>query len=153
MIPAIYKRIRVARLSREIPGILDAVAAGRATLCGLRTVVSLVTAENAREWMAQIAGKTKREIEALAAAARVEAGRPAPAPRNTLRALPTYRAPALLLPPSAPRGTDSPCPAPAVPREVLRRLSVALSAGTTAKLERAQALLRPAVLDGDVGEI
>jgi hypothetical protein len=136
--------------------------------------------------MAQIAGKTKREIEALAAAARVEAGRPAPAPRNTLRALPTCReragasaqpAPALLLPSSAPRGTDSPRgadsprstdsprgadsprgtdsprPAPAAPREVLHRLSVTLSAATTAKLERAQALLRHAVPNGDVGDI
>jgi hypothetical protein len=107
-----YKRIRVARLSRGIPGILQAVAEGRATVCGLCTVASLVTVENAGDWMAKIAGKTKREVEALAALARVEAGRPAPAPRNTLRALPKRPAPAgasappaptLLLPPNSPR--------------------------------------------------
>jgi hypothetical protein len=112
-----YKRIRVARLSREIPAVLQAVAEGRATVCGLCTVASLVTADNAGDWMAKIAGKTKREIEALAALARVEAGRPAPAPRNTLRALPTRPAPAgasapptptLLLPPNSPRVGVSP---------------------------------------------
>jgi hypothetical protein len=157
-----YKRIRVARLSREIPGILQAIAVGRATVCGLCTVASLVTPDNAGDWMAKIAGKTKREIEALAALARVEAGRPAPAPRNTLRALPTRPAPAgasappaptLLLPPNSPRGGDSPRPTPVVPSEVLHRLSVTLSAATKAKLERAQALLRHAVPNGDPATI
>jgi hypothetical protein len=163
-----YKRIRVVRLSREIPGILRAIAEGRATVCGLCTVASLVTADNAGDWMAKIAGKTKREIEALAALARVEAGRPAPAPRNTLRALPTLPAsagasappaPTLLLPPNSPRGgdsprlDDSPRPTPVVPNEVLHRLSVTLSAATRAKLERAQALLRHAVPNGDPATI
>jgi hypothetical protein len=157
-----YKRIRVARLSREIPGILQAIAEGRATVCGLCTVASLVTAENAGDWMVKIAGKTKREIEALAALARVEAGRPAPTPRNTLRALPTRTAPAgasappaptLLLPPNSPRVGDSPRPTPVVPSEVLHRLSVTLSAATKAKLERAQALLRHAVPNGDPATI
>jgi hypothetical protein len=163
-----YKRIRVARLSLAVPGILEGVAAGEATVCGLCTVASLVTRENCREWIAKIAGKTKREIEELAANARMEAGRVAPAPGNTLRALPARReteqasAPpsaGLLLSPSSPRGNDSPRgnnsprPAPVAQSEVLHRLSVTLSAATKAKLDRARALLRHAVPSGDVAAV
>jgi hypothetical protein len=170
-----YKRIRVARLSRDVPGILEAVAAGRATLCGLCTVASHINPENAAEWMAKIAGKTKRAIEDLAALARAEAGRPAPAPRPVIRALPTQAAPVpapIARPAPSPSLLDSPRsdsprsdysrsdspqpppprPAPA-PADVLHRLSVTVGSAVKAKLERAAALLRHAVPSGDLGVI
>jgi hypothetical protein len=157
-----YKRIRVARLSREVPGILEAVAAGRATVCGLCTVASYVTRENAADWIAKIAGKTKRAIEELAAKARIEAGRPAPAPRPVIRPLPTPAPQPTLPGERSPRADsprlgsprlDSPQAAPVPPSEVLHRLSVTVSAAVTAKLERAKALLRHAVPSGDLGAI
>jgi 5-methylcytosine-specific restriction endonuclease McrA len=158
-----YKRIRVARLSREIPEILDAIAAGRATVCGLCAVASYVTAQNAAEWIAKIAGKTKRAIEELAAVARVEAGRPAPAPRPMIRALPTPAPkPAPTLPTHSPRPSPQPTPPPAnhgsrpappAATEVLHRLAVTVTTAVRAKLDRAVALLKHAVPSGDLGAV
>src|SRR5438067_2648021 len=61
-------RIHVARFARELPAILDALRSGAVHLSGLRVLVPHLNAENHQRVLAQAAGKSKREIEELAAA-------------------------------------------------------------------------------------
>jgi len=64
---AAFNRIFVARAARRLPGILEALASGRVHLAGLRILVPHLTEENQDELLAEAAGKSKREIEEIAA--------------------------------------------------------------------------------------
>jgi 5-methylcytosine-specific restriction endonuclease McrA len=62
---AAYRRIRVARLSREFPEVLDALAGGRVHLVGLQLLAPHMTRANVDGVLARASGKSKREIEVL----------------------------------------------------------------------------------------
>src|SRR5205814_3269113 len=64
---AAYNRIFVARAARRMPAILEAMGSGKVHLAGLRVLAPHLTEENHEEVLAQAAGKSKREIEELAA--------------------------------------------------------------------------------------
>ena len=64
---AAYYRITVARAGRRFPAILEAVREGKVHLAGLRLLVPHLTQENHREVLAQATGRSKREIEEIAA--------------------------------------------------------------------------------------
>src|SRR2546423_10088565 len=61
-------RIFVARAARKIPAMLDALRSGAVHLTGLRILIPHLDEENHEKVLAQAAGKSKREIEELAAA-------------------------------------------------------------------------------------
>src|SRR5437764_15475504 len=65
---AAFNRIFVARAARKIPAMLDALRSGAVHLTGLRLLIPLLDEENHQKVLAQAAGKSKREIEELAAA-------------------------------------------------------------------------------------
>ncbi|MBT8493810.1 MAG: HNH endonuclease [Deltaproteobacteria bacterium] len=60
-----YQRIRVARLSRELPVVLEHLAAGRVHLAGLNLLAGHLNGDNVEELMGRAAGKSKRAIEEL----------------------------------------------------------------------------------------
>ncbi|MBT8494137.1 MAG: hypothetical protein KJO07_13865 [Deltaproteobacteria bacterium] len=62
---AAYRRIRVARLSRQFPEVLDALAGGRVHLVGLQLLAPHMTRANVDGVLARASGKSKREIEVL----------------------------------------------------------------------------------------
>ena len=118
---AAYNRIMVARAARRLPTILEAVRSGQVHLAGLRVLAPHLTIENHGKVLAEAAGKSKREMEELAA--RLS---PRPAVATVVRKLPDR--------------TDSPPVAP-----------LALSFGTVLTMSSpepslAAASARPAVL-------
>ncbi|MFZ5895181.1 MAG: HNH endonuclease [Myxococcota bacterium] len=62
------KRVRVARLARDVPQVLDELRTGRIHLTGLFLLSSHMTDENADELLGGARGKSRREIERLLAA-------------------------------------------------------------------------------------
>jgi hypothetical protein len=64
---AAFNRISVARAARKIPAMLDALRSGAVHLTGLRLLIPRLDEENQEKVLAQAAGKSKREIEELAA--------------------------------------------------------------------------------------
>jgi len=62
-----FKRIRVARLARRFPGILDAIADGRLHLSGLVSLSPYKQAKDFEALLEAAAGRTKAEIELLLA--------------------------------------------------------------------------------------
>jgi hypothetical protein len=165
---AAYNRIMVARAARRLPALLDAICSRQVHLAGVRVLVPHLTEENHREVLAQAAGKSKREIEELAA--RLSPQPPAP---TVVRKLPE-RSPAapegerVPVAPAAPTGP----PAPAWPPPLLthakreeHRPVVAPTAEDTFKIQftagrpfcdklrHAQDLLRHRVPDGDLAKI
>lgn len=80
---AAYRRIRVARVARELPVVLRAVAEGRVHLSGLTVLAPLLTKENCAAMLERAEGKSKREIEELAASLA-----PKPDVSSRVRALP-----------------------------------------------------------------
>jgi len=150
---AAYNRIFVARAARRLPGILEALASGRVHLAGLRILVPHLTEENHDELLAEAAGKSKREIEEIAA--RLAPKPPVP---DAIRKLP-QRAPML------PSQAASTSPATTWSRPDAHRPVVApLSAETYEfkftgsrevrdKLRKAQDLLRHRVPGGDLAVV
>src|SRR5215813_2864434 len=65
---AAFSRIFVARAARMLPAMFDALRSGRVHLAGLRVLAPHPTGENHEQLLARAAGKSKREIEELAAA-------------------------------------------------------------------------------------
>jgi 5-methylcytosine-specific restriction endonuclease McrA len=147
---AAANRMFVARAARRLPAILEALGSGKVHLAGLRILVPLLTEENHLEVLAQAAGKSKRDIEELAA--RLAPRPPVP---DAIRKLP--RRAALL-----PLSEAVPATTTAVHRPEARRPVVApLSADTFEfkftgsrelrdKLRKAQDLLRHRVPRGDL---
>jgi hypothetical protein len=64
---AAYNRMGVARAARRLPAILDALRSGTVHLAGLRVLVPHLDEENHERLLAEAAGKSKREIEEMAA--------------------------------------------------------------------------------------
>ncbi|MFZ5892670.1 MAG: HNH endonuclease [Myxococcota bacterium] len=62
------KRVRVARLARDVPEVLEELRAGRIHLTGFFLLASHMTRENADELLAEARGKSRREIERFIAA-------------------------------------------------------------------------------------
>jgi hypothetical protein len=64
---AAYYRITVARAARRFPAIIDAIRSGRVHLAGLRVLVPHLTEENHRDVLTEAAGRSKRQIDEIAA--------------------------------------------------------------------------------------
>ena len=62
-----YNRIRVARAGRRFPAVLDEIAEGRLHLTGARLLAPHLDEANARELLAEAAGQSRRDIEAMLA--------------------------------------------------------------------------------------
>jgi len=143
-------RIHVARAAREIPAILDALRSGAVHLSGLRVLVPHLNAENHEKVLALAAGKSKREIEELAAALS-----PQPPVPDVVRKLPNREL--LLVAPTAAAGST---PSQSQRRPVVAPLSAdtfkiefTASRATHDKLRKAQDLLRHRIPNGDLAEV
>ncbi len=86
---AAFKRVRVARLSRKLPAIIERVRAGSLHLSGLVVLCPHLTDANHTELLDAAAGKTRREIERLLAVRS-----PKPDAPTSIRRLPARRPPA-----------------------------------------------------------
>src|ERR1043165_3039470 len=64
---AAYNRVGVAKAGRRWPAVLDALRSGVVHLSGLRVLVPHFADENVQRLLAEAAGKSKREIEEMAA--------------------------------------------------------------------------------------
>jgi len=62
-----YRRIAAARLVRKFPVVFEALRSGSVTLTNVVLLRDLFTAENVVGLVLEIAGKTRREVEALVA--------------------------------------------------------------------------------------
>ena len=153
---AAYTRIEGAKAARRFPVVLDHLASGSVNLSTLRLLAPYLTEENHAAVLAEAAGKSKRETEALVA-------RLAPLPDVPafLRKLPVSPSWARAAAPP----TDGPAPAPGLPapttgRPVVaplapERFRVQFTVGkeTHDKLRFAQDMLRREIPDGDPGAI
>jgi len=148
---AAANRVFVARAAREMPAILESLRSGAVHLSGLRVLVPLLNDENCEKVLALAAGKSKREIEGVAAFLS-----PKPPVRDDVRKLPN-REFALV----APRETAISVPPP---REQHRPVIAPLSAETYKirftgsrafrnKLRQAQDLLRHRIPNGDLAQV
>jgi len=86
---AAFKRVRVARLCRKLPAIIERVRAGSLHLSGLVVLCPHLTDANYTELLDAAAGKTRREIERLLAVRS-----PKPDAPTSIRRLPARRPPA-----------------------------------------------------------
>jgi hypothetical protein len=177
-----YKRIRAARIARQFPQILEAIADGRVHVTGIAMLAPHITTDNVDELIVEATHRTKRDLEMLVA-------RLAPSPDvpTKIRRLLAPRAepPPLGLDPdpvAAPALATSgdvqldpdPVPAPAIERQPAAppgrasaprsarvtplaperfALQVTISQATRDKLERASALTRHANPSGDLAEL
>jgi hypothetical protein len=94
---AACNKIAVARLTRQLPTVLDFVRTGRIHLTGLRLLAPALTQDNAAIELAHASGKTRREIE-----------------EQVARLLPHHAASGLLRA-TAPRSTCAQMPVPLEP--------------------------------------
>ncbi|TMB29892.1 MAG: HNH endonuclease [Deltaproteobacteria bacterium] len=143
-------RIHVARFARELPAILDALRSGAVHLSGLRVLVPHLNAENHQRVLAQAAGKSKREIEELAAALS-----PQPPAPDIVRKLPNRE---LVL--MAQTAAAASRPSQNERRPVVAPLSAdtfkiefTASRATHDKLRRAQDLLRHRIPNGNLAQV
>src|SRR5256885_2001165 len=148
---AAFNRILVARAARKIPAMLDALRSGAVHLTGLRSLIPHLDEENHEKVLAQAAGKSKREIEELAAALSPRPPVPDAVRKNRNREL------AL----AAPTETAMSVPSP---RKERRAIIAPLSADTFTiqftgsrafrdKLRQAQDLLRHRIPNGDLAQV
>ena len=155
---AAYKRITAARAAKRYPLILELLVGGELTLSSVKILAPHLTDENVDALLDAARHKSTREVEQLIAAAQ-----PQPDVPGSVRALP-MPAPVLLeteasplLPNPVTVVTASPAPgprpvvAPIAPKRYLLRVTVGRE--THEKLQRARALLRHAVPDGDIAAI
>jgi hypothetical protein len=148
---AAANRVFVARVARELPAVLEALRSGAVHLSGLRVLVPHLNAENHEKALALAAGKSKREIEELAASLS-----PKPATPDAVRKLPTRQ---LALASPLQTGVSV-----TPPREERRYAVAPLSAETYEikftgsrtfrdKLRQAQDLLRHRIPNGDLAQV
>ncbi len=173
---AAFKRLRVARMARELPAIIEGVGAGRLHLSGLVVLCPHLTEANHAELLEEASGKSRRDVERLLAVRF-----PKPDAATSIRRVPAQRAPdppaspQPTPPPSADVGPATPAPVPNEPpalvletsepmpsRPMSRveplsadryRVTFTAPASLVATLEEVRALLGHAVPDGDVAEI
>jgi hypothetical protein len=174
-----YNRIAGARAARRFPMVLEMLEAGALNLTNVRILAPRLTADNHRAALEAARGKTKLQVEELAARLW-----PRPDVRSFVRKLPERCAsPHLPTPPASSsvigpnpppvdaRETPSPgCPSiellPSPPWVAPRRsadltplspdrykLQITISAQTLEKLQRAKDLLRHAIPSGDEAAI
>ena len=143
------KRVRVARLARRLPQVLDELRAGAIHLTGLFLMAQHLTDANCEAWLAHARGKSKREIEQWIASEGPNAEVP-----DRLAPLP-----AQLAMPSCDR-TSCPGPTPCASRGRAEPLSAerwsvqfTASAELHAKIEQAKELLSHAVPNGDLATL
>lgn len=159
---AAYTRIEVARASRQFPVLLDMVRDGRLSLATACLVCSKLAADTADSLLAQVAGKSKREVEAVLAARN-----PKPPVPSMIRKLPeagrkpetaanVQSAPDLALQPVASLTSSSPPPTPSSRRPILAPLSeahyklqVTISTRAHDRLRQIQDLMRHRLPSGD----
>lgn len=155
---AAYKRITAARAAKRYPVVLELLAGGKLTLSSVKTLAPHLTDENVDALLDAARHKSTREVEQLIAAAQPQPDIPA-----TIRALPAP-VPSLLeaevTPPVANQVAVVAAPLARVPRAVVAPiapkrylLKVTLGHETHGKLQRARAILRHAVPDGDIASI
>ncbi len=157
---AAYTRIEVARASRRFPVLLDMVRDGRLSVATACLVSSRLVADTADGLLAEVTGKSKREVEALLAVRN-----PKPPVPSVIRKLPDVgrkaEAVAIVQPTShlaLEPAPDPPSP-PATPssrRAVLAPLSgahyklqVTISASAHDRLRQIQDLMRHRLPSGD----
>ena len=165
-------RINVARVARRVPGVLEALRAGRVHLAGLRVLARYLTPENHAEVLAEATGKSKSRIEELVARRWPQPDAPTvvrklPAQRDSAPEAPTFMfaaaAPAPTAESSAPvaaQAAQPPASHPPERRAVVAPLSedtfkfqFTASRACRDKLRQAQDLLRHRVPAGEVGTI
>jgi 5-methylcytosine-specific restriction endonuclease McrA len=146
---AAYNRILVARAARRLPAIFEALASRQVHLAGLRVLVPHLTEENHEAVLAEAAGKSKREIEELAA--RLAPKAPVP---DVVRKLPERAA----LPLAG--AVKSPASPPVARRPIVAPLSADTfqiqftgSRQVRDKLRQAQDLLRHRVRNPDLAAV
>jgi hypothetical protein len=146
-----YSRITVARAARRFPVVLQLLEEGALTLTTARLIVPHLTAENHERVLERAHGRSKAEVEELAAAFWPRPDAPSfvrklPPPAS----LPAHEAPPL----DASRWTGAPAP-PARSADVTPlapdryKVQVTIGAETLEKLRLAKDLLRHAVPSGD----
>ena len=155
---AAYTRIEGAKAARNFPVVLDLLAAGSVNLTTVRLLAPFLTAENHEAVLAEAAGRSKRETEAIVA-------RLAPLPDVPafLRKLPVPASWARAATGSTAPGAEAPStalPAPPAARPVVaalapERFRVQFTVGkeTHEKLRFVQDMLRREIPDGDPGAI
>ncbi len=176
-----YLRIACARASRRFPLVLDMLADGRLHLSGIAKLAPHLSEENVEALLGRAVHKTKREIEEICAEVAPRPDVPSrvrklPQPRRgTAEQLGPGRVPGATaggtvsspLPPRTPPASDAldldgaaPPPPPRMRPAVLApiapaRFKVEFTASTELrdKLDRARALLRHKIPDGDLAEV
>jgi hypothetical protein len=149
---AAFKRIRVARAARTYPSIFELIASGAVHLSGVTELAPVLTEENHSELLKRATGKSKRAIEEL-----VRAAAPKPDVPQMIRKLPgpppptLFSAPKLAAPMSPPKPTPPPVVAPL--SEDRFKLQVTVSRSLKDKIDRAKALMRHQIPDGDLEKV
>jgi hypothetical protein len=147
-----YNRTTVARAARRFPAMLDSLRSGAVHLTGLRLLIRCLTEQNHRDVLAEAAGKSKRQIEEIAA--RLDPKPPIPDSvrkrpvRNPCTVEMTLAAPGT---PSTPRREQRPVVAPL--SEHTFKVEFTASRVLRDKLRRAQDLLRHRLPSGDIAAI
>ncbi len=157
-----YLRITVARVARRLPIVLHRLAAGRIQLSAIVRLAPHLTEASAEGLLDRAEGRSKRQIEELAAELAPKPDAPA-----VVRRLPVARARADQLvpgraapPPVAPPPVKAGHPMPRPPSPVLVPLAPArykiqftASSEFEGKLARTRALLRHRIPDGDLAAL
>ncbi len=171
---AAYHRMKVARAAIDHPAILGLLADGAVNLTTVRLLAPHLTAENRHSLLAEATGKSRREVQRIAArlaprpdvpssVRKLPAPRPAPEAAPPARTHETGAAPATSARPAppapAPMGSSPVVPSsshrPVVEPLAPTRYRVQLTIGeeTEGKLRRLQDLLRREIPDGDPAAI
>jgi 5-methylcytosine-specific restriction endonuclease McrA len=152
-------RIAVARLARDLPEVLTALRSASVHLAGLRILAPHFTEDNVGTLLAEATGKSKRQIEEIAARlspkppvasmVRKVAERAGPVPVVPLPMVvaPIASAPILLVHAPRPRSVVKPL------AEELFKVQFTAKRPLREKLKEAQDLLRHSVPSGDLAEI
>jgi hypothetical protein len=169
---AAFTRIEAARVSRRFPEVLDRLAEGALNLSTVRLLAPYLTQENHERLLEEARGRSKREVEAIAAR-----HWPLPDVPPSVRKLPAPAAPVAVTVPTPPAPTPpapvppvvlsqpdaperAPVAAPPSHRPVVTpltperyRIQFTVSRDTQERLRRLQDLLRREIPDGDPGAI
>jgi len=144
------RRIRAARLCRQFPMVLEAIAQGQLHITGAAMLCGVLTVENHQAVLVAAAGKTKRQIEVLVADLS-----PKPSVPDRMRKLPTQAAtatqPTIVRQPKAARPAPAPTPQPL--GQSRYKVQFTASQALKDKIERAQALMRHRQPDGDLAAL
>lgn len=165
---ATFNRIEAARASRSFPVILDRLADGAVNLSTVRLLAPHLTPGNHVRLLAEAAGRSKREVEAIVARLAPQPAVPGsvrklPAPA-TPRAVPAEALAVAAGAGAAPLPSGPPVRPPSCPPMPTQRLVAPLapdryrilftvSRETREKLRHVQDLLRREIPDGDLGAI